>query len=58
MLTLLEGSSEDLPVEAMRDYLNGLVEESVSRKSEQVRLVLEGDEGTLLFSPLDAGSCG
>lgn len=40
MLTLLEGSSEDLPIEAMRDYLNGLVEESVSRKSEQVRSVL------------------
>lgn len=39
MLTLLEGSSEDLPVEAMRDYLNGLVEESVSRKSEQVSFV-------------------
>eukprot|EP00903_Cladosiphon_okamuranus_P020271 g18603.t1 len=36
MLTLLEGSSEDLPVEAMRDYLNGLVEESASRKSEQL----------------------
>ena len=36
MLTLLEGSSEDLPVEAMRDYLNGLVDESVARKPEQV----------------------
>lgn len=39
MLTLLEGSSEDLPVEAMRDYLNGLVEESISRKNDQVENV-------------------
>ncbi|CAN0161576.1 unnamed protein product [Ectocarpus fasciculatus] len=33
---LLEGSSEDLPVEAMRDYLNGLVYDSASKKTEQL----------------------
>ncbi|CAM9665132.1 unnamed protein product [Ascophyllum nodosum] len=36
MLTLLEGSYEDLPVEAMRDYLNGLIDESVSRTPYQL----------------------
>lgn len=38
MLNAVGGSSEDLPVEAMRDHLNGLVEESVAKKSQQVRL--------------------
>lgn len=41
MLQLGDGvTAEDLSVEEMRDYLNGLVEESAARKSDQVCCVL------------------